>query len=332
MDVLSDVLTTVQLTGAIFFDLDACPPFASATPDGHLFRQHLMPAAEHIIAFHVVAAGSCWAEVPDSGASIKLHTGDLVVVPTGQAHVMSSAPGLRGEPNLDLYRRPEGGTLPVPFVFNQDAPGERTHLICGFFGCDRRPFNPLLEALPPIFHASVSSASQQWLLSLVRAGAAEYEHLTPGGETMLAKVAELMFVEVIRKYITSLPADARGWCSALRDPHVSAALKAIHQRPTEAWTVDALAREAGMSRSMFAERFTAFVGEPPMQYLARWRLQRAATLLTKQGIGVAQAAAESGYESEAAFSRAFKRFVGMSPGAWRRQRLSATGAPSDSGA
>jgi AraC-like DNA-binding protein len=260
--------------------------------------------------------------VPDAGPALELHAGDLVVVPTGQAHILSSAPGLRSEPNLDFYKRPQGGTLPVPFRFNQDGAGEPTHLICGFFGCDRRPFNPLLEALPPMFHASVSSSSQQWLLSLVRAGAAEYEHITPGGETMLAKVAELMFVEVIRKYISSLPPDARGWCSALRDPQVSDALKAIHQRPTETWTVDALAREAGMSRSTFAERFGAFVGEPPMQYLARWRLQRAATLLTKQGIGVAQAAAESGYESEAAFSRAFKRSVGMSPGAWRRQRLS----------
>jgi AraC-like DNA-binding protein len=215
--------------------------------------------------------------------------------------------------------------LPVPFVLNEGGGPDRSHFICGYFGCDARPFNPLLDALPRMFHASVSTASQGWLLSLVRAAVEESEHGTAGGETMLAKLAELMFVEVLRKYISDLPEDARGWCSAIRDPQVGAALHLIHDRAAQAWTVNTLAHEVGMSRSTFAERFTSFVGVPPMHYLARWRLQLAANLLTSRGISIALAAAEVGYESEAAFNRAFKKFVGLPPGTWRKRRADGAG-------
>ena len=136
---------------------------------------------------------------------------------------------------------------------------------------------------------------------------------------MLAKLAELMFVEVIRKYIDALPEDARGWCSSIRDPQIGAALQLIHNRPSHSWTVEELAREVGVSRSMFAERFVSYVGVSPIHYLSRWRLQVAANLLT-QGMTLARAAAEVGYESEAAFNRAFKKYVGVPPGAWRKRR------------
>ena len=267
MDVLSDVLTAVQMTGAVFFDVEAFSPWVSVSPHAELYRRAVMPNAEHVIAFHVVLAGSCWAELPAAVPPTRLNAGDLVVIPMGDEHVISSAPGLRGQANLDIYRRHTGGDLPLPFVLNQGGGPERSHFVCGYFGCDRRPFNPLLGALPRMFHASISTASQEWLLSLVRAGAAESERGTAGGETMLAKLAELMFVEVIRKYINGLPEDARGWCSGLRDPQVGAALRLIHDRPAHAWTVDALAREVGMSRSVFAERFTSFAGAPPMEYI-----------------------------------------------------------------
>jgi AraC-like DNA-binding protein len=319
VDVLSDVLNAVQLTGAIFFDLEAFSPWVSATPNVQTFKHLAMPNAEHVIAFHVVMAGSCWAELPGVAAPTQLVAGDLVVVPMGDEHVLSSEPGMRGQPSLDHYRRPIDRALPVPFILNQGQGLERSHVICGFFGCDLRPFNPLLEALPRVFHASVSAASQDWLLSLVRAAVAEHQHGTDGRETMLAKIAELMFVEVIRKYIAGLPADTHGWCSGLRDPKVSAALGLIHARPAEPWTVELLARHVGMSRSAFAERFTHFVGVPPMQYLAQWRLQRAAGLLSKSAVSVGRAAAEVGYESEAAFNRAFKKLVGVPPGQWRKR-------------
>lgn len=320
MDVLSDVLTAVQLTGAIFFDLEAFTPWVSATPNAETFKHLAMPNADHVIAFHVVMAGSCWAELPGVAAPTQLAAGDLIVVPMGDEHVLSSAPGMRGQASLDNYRRPIDRPLPIPFIMNQGDGLERSHVICGFFGCDRLPFNPLLEALPRVFHASVSAASHDWLLSLVRAAVVEHEHGTAGRETMLAKIAELMFVEVIRKHIAALPEDTYGWLSGLRDPQVSAALGVIHGRPAEPWTVELLARHAGMSRSTFADRFTHFVGMPPMQYLAQWRLQRAACLLGKHGMSAGRAAAEVGYESEAAFNRAFKKLVGVPPGQWRKLR------------
>ena len=329
MDVLSDVLTAVRLTGAVFFDTEAYAPWVSESPHAERFRRSVMPNAEHVIAFHVVLVGSCWAALPAEGRPTRLHAGDLVVVPMGDEHVLSSAPGMRGQPNLDTYRRPPGRSLPVPFVLNQGGGPDRSHFVCGYFVCDRRPFNPLLGALPRMFHASVSSASQEWLLSLVRAGAAESARAAAGGETMLAKVAELMFVEVIREYINALPEDARGWCSGLRDPQVGAALRLMHERPAHAWTVEALAREVGMSRSVFAERFASFVATPPMEYLARWRLQRAATLLSTRGMSIPETAVEVGYESEAAFNRAFKRYVGQPPGMWRKNRLASRVEPDD---
>jgi transcriptional regulator GlxA family with amidase domain len=159
------------------------------------------------------------------------------------------------------------------------------------------------------------------MLSLVRAATTETERSSAGGETMLSKVAELMFVEVVRKYIEALPQDAHGWCSSLRDPNVGAAIRLMHERPAHPWTVDELARNAGMSRSIFAERFVHLIGAPPMHYLAKWRLQIAAGLLTTRGVSTGQAAAQVGYESEAAFNRAFKKYVGLPPGTWRKKRL-----------
>jgi AraC-like DNA-binding protein len=333
MDVLSDVLRAVRLTGAIFFDVEACSPWVATTPRIERFKRAVMPHAERVIAFHVMTAGSCWAQLTEGCLSpVRLNPGDLVVIPMGDEHVLSSSPGMRVEPNLDNYRRPTDRSLPVPFLLNEGGGPERCHFICGYFGCDERPFNPLLDVLPRMFHASISAATQSWLMSLVRAAVEESERGTPGGETMLAKLAELMFVEVIRKHINTLPEDARGWCSGLRDPQVGAALRLIHSRPAQAWTVDTLARDVGMSRSAFAERFAAFVGAPPMHYLTRWRLQLAANLLANGGASVAWAAAAVGYESEAAFNRAFKKFVGVPPGAWRRGGAVAAQAAASSGA
>jgi AraC-like DNA-binding protein len=279
-----------------------------------------MPGAEHIISFHSLLSGECWAEIPD-GATPPAHlrAGDIVIFPMGDANVLSSSPGMRGEVNLSIYNRPTNRALPVPYVLNQDASGHETcHFVCGYFGCDARPFNPLLDALPRMFLAQVSAASQHWLSNLIQVATEESEHGSAGGETMLAKLAELIFVEVVRKHIDGLPQDARGWFSGLRDRQIGMALRLIHARPAEAWTIEGLAREVGLSRSAFAERFTDYVQVAPMHYLARWRMQLAARILENQGVSVAQAAAEVGYESDAAFNRSFKRYLGVSPGAWRR--------------
>jgi AraC-like DNA-binding protein len=327
MDVLSDVLRAVRLTGAIFFDVEARAPWVGQTPAGWKFGRAVMPEAERVIVFHVLTRGSCWAELFDGSAPpIKLAAGDLILLPNGDEHVFGSVPGQRAEPDLSLYRRPIGGRLPFPIYLNEGGGPETCHFICGYFGCDTRPFNPLLDALPRMVHSSVSTETQTWLSALVRVAINESERGSAGGETMLARLAELMFVELIRKYIEGLSEDSRGWLSGLRDAHVGATLRLMHARPAQSWTIDTLAREIGLSRSALAERFHHLVGMPPMHYLARWRLQVAGHLLEGNGISIAAVAAEVGYESEAAFNRAFKKLVGMPPGEWRRNRAAAARA------
>lgn len=203
---------------------------------------------------------------------------------------------------------------------SREDSADRTRFVCGFLGCDSRPFNPLLAALPRIVHSPVSAASRQWVTSLVDAAVQASGHDEAGTEAILAKLAELMFVEALRSHLTHLPDDERGWLAGVRDPQVGAALRLLHGRPADPWTLDRLARAVGMSRSAFAERFTAYVQLPPMQYLARWRLQLAARMLESGTVNVAQTASAVGYQSEAAFNRAFKREVGESPGTWRREQ------------
>jgi AraC-like DNA-binding protein len=170
-----------------------------------------------------------------------------------------------------------------------------------------------------MFQVQISEAGRSWLSNMIRV-AAETELDSAGGETMLAKLAEQMFVEVVRKHIAGLPEDSQGWLSGLRDAHIGHALRLIHGRPADDWTLEGLAREAGLSRSVFADRFTHYVGVSPMQYIGRWRMQLAAQRLKVPGVSVSQAGAEVGYASEAAFNRAFKKYVGTPPGAWRRGR------------
>jgi len=270
--------------------------------------------------FHAILSGSCWAELVDeAGPAIRLNAGDVIIYPMGDANVLCSTPGMRADPDLAMYYRPSDRQL--PFVLHQTGSGEETcHFVCGYLGCDARPFNPLLSALPRMLHARSSADGKDWVAQLIRLAVEESERDRTGGETVLAKVSELMFVDVVRNHIDNLPEGSLGWLSGLRDGHVGAALRLIHARPTEAWTIESLAREVGLSRSAFAERFVHYVHITPMNYLGRWRMQLASRLLERPSISAAQAGVEVGYESEAAFSRAFKRFVGVPPGEWRRTR------------
>jgi AraC-like DNA-binding protein len=227
---------------------------------------------------------------------------------------------MRGEADLSVYRRPAGRRLPIPHVLSETTGGVETcHFVCGYLGCDLRPFDPLLDALPRLFHARASAASQGWLANLLRTAVDETEDDKAGRETMLAKLAELLFIDTLRKHIGELADDRPGWFSGLRDRHVGAALGLIHANPSRDWTLDALAHEAGLSRSIFAKRFNDLLGVPPIEYLVRWRVQLAARLLD-QGVKIAETADSVGYESEATFNRVFKRFAGAPPGAWRRAR------------
>jgi AraC-like DNA-binding protein len=209
--------------------------------------------------------------------------------------------------------------LPVEYELGGGGP-ERARVVCCFLGCDERPYNPLLSALPKVIHLSASGSQNApgWLGTLLKIAATESGTARAGTENVLSRLSELIFVEAIRRYAETLPPSQTGWLAGLRDPMVGQALAAIHGDATAAWTVEGLARLSGLSRSVFAERFTAMVGNPPMQYIALWRMQLAARLLAA-GDGVAAAAAAVGYESEAAFSRAFKKLVGHAPGSWRRR-------------
>lgn len=317
MDVLSDVLRAVRLSGAIFFNVDAQAPWVAATPESSKIAGSVMPEAEHVIMFHAVTEGACWLELDDDkSAPLHLVAGDIVVLPMGDAHVFCSAPGMRAQPDPGLYYRPTD--QPLPFVVSLDATdGPRTKFVCGYLGCDARPFNPILPALPRVLHARASEGTG-YLTQLIKLAVDETAARRSGGETVLSKVAELMFVEVVRRYIDLLPLNASSWLAGLRDAHVNSALRLMHARPAEAWSLERLAQEVGLSRSVFAERFAHFVQDTPMQYLTRWRMQLATHLLEQPGIGIAQIAVEVGYESEAAFNRAFKKCVGVPPGAWRR--------------
>jgi AraC-like DNA-binding protein len=320
VDVMSDVLLAVRLTGAVFFDVAARSPFVTESPSSAVIGPRVMADADHVIGFHVVTRGSCWAEAVDrSDPPVRLRAGEMVIYPAGDANTMTSAPGLRGHPDPALYDRPADSALPFTITMHSDASAVECHFVCGFLGCDIRPFNPLLEALPDVVRAPVSPASWQWMAGLLDAAVHATGHGGAGREAMLAKLAELMFVEALRAHLESLPPDARGWVAGLRDPQVGRALQVIHGHPGEVWNLDALARAVSMSRSSFAERFAAYVGMPPMQYLTRWRLQVASRLL-EDGHTVTRAAAAVGYQSESAFTRAFKRHVGQAPGAWRRER------------
>jgi AraC-like DNA-binding protein len=319
MDALSDVLRAVRLTGAIFFDLRVSAPWAAETPPGEKIVASMFPGADHLIPYHVVTRGSCWAGL-DADAPLRLEAGDVVVFPHGHPHVMSSAPGMRGENNVERYRHPADGQLPFTVHFG-DSPADQGQVICGFLGCDSKPFNPLLDALPPMLRVSEKSGGR--IGAFVQYAIAESNAPRMGGESVLGRLSELMFVEVVRQYLESLPPEQTGWLAGLRDQFVGRALTAMHREPARAWTLESLSHAVGLSRSALAERFTALVGQPAMQYLTNWRMQLAANQLLTGTQGVAEVAASVGYESEAAFSRAFKKIVGVAPGQWRRHKSGA---------
>ncbi len=324
-DTLSDVLEAVRLKCAVFFDVDTTDPWAAETPSGKIIGPAVMPEAGHIIDYHVLASGTCWATlVEHEAAPIQMMAGDVVAFPHGDAHVLASARGLRGEADLTRFRRPRDiGKLPL--LINVDGGGrERAHLVCGFLGCDARPFNPLLDSLPRILHLrSAGDAASRAVADFARLALQEAKEKRAGGNSVLARLGELMFMELVRRHAQTLPMDRTGWLAGLRDRQVGRALNLLHGEPRRAWTLELLARETAMSRSSLVERFSAYTGLPPMQYLQKWRLQLAARQLAEGSDSIATVAAGAGYESEAAFSRAFKKMAGVPPAAWRN----AAGAP-----
>ena len=316
MDTLSDVLRVVRLDGAFFFAVEAVNPWSVESAPARELSPRILPAAEHLISYHILTGGRCYAGLRGED-QVELVAGDVVVFPHGDAHVMSSGPGLRLGPEVNTTA-PERfpGTV---YLGDHGPPG--ASFVCGFLGCDREPFNPLLAALPHRLH--VRGMSGAWLGQFTRQLTEESQLGRPGADTVLTRLAELMFIEVLRRYLEDLPPGQTGWLAGLRDEVVGRVLALLHARPGHAWTLDELAREASSSRSNVARRFTELVGQPPMQYLTRWRMQVAATLLTRTGSKVAAIADDVGYDSEAAFSRAFKKATGLAPGTWREKQRAA---------
>ena len=314
-DVLSDVLQSVRLTGAVYFDFELSSPWVAEAPPSREIAPIVMPGAQRVIEYHLIARGACWGHAVGA-EPIRLNEGDLIIFPQGDPHVLSSVPGMRASPDMSMFVR-RTSTLPIVYEHGGGGP-ERARLVCCFLGCDERPFNPLLTALPRTIHLSrAAEDGRGWLATLLNIAVGESGSARAGRDNILARMSELMFVEAVRRYIEGLPAAQTGWLAGLRDPIVGQALAVLHGNPAYDWTVESLARAVGVSRSVLADRFTAIVAEPPMQYLALWRMQLASQRLIA-GDPVAQVATAVGYESEAAFSRAFKRLVGESPATWRR--------------
>ena len=315
MDPLSDVLRAVRLDGAFFYMVEGSEPWAVCVAHARERVPRVLPSAEHLISYHIVTSGSCWGGV-EGEAKAFLQPSDVIVFPHGDAHMLTSDE----TPSLDPthYTTAPSRSLETVRVGDSRTGGTRATFVCGFLGCDARPYNPLLAALPRCMH--VPGGVSGWLSEFPRQVVSESLDVRAGGATILTRLAEQLFVDVVRRYMDGLSAMETGWLAGLRDPVVRAALAALHQRPSRAWTLVDLARAVATSRTVVAERFVRLVGIPPMQYLTQWRLQLAANELAGGSEKVAAIAARVGYESEAAFSRAFKRATGQAPAAWRRAR------------
>ena len=314
MDALSEILRVVQMSGAFFVNARFSAPWCYQSPKASSAAPWLEPSAEQIVIFHLITEGDCLVEM-EGAEPMRAHTGDVLLFPGGNAHRMTSEAGMsppRGVADLKklLSARPRrlaygGGGAP-------------TRIVCGYLACDTRLAKLLLNGLPPVVRVSLrDSDAGTWLESSVRYALAEARTPRPGGAGLLAKLAELLFIEVLRQYVHQSE-NQTGWLAGLGDRIVGNALNALHQRPGHEWTLAELARAAGTSRSVLAERFQQLVGTSPMQYLTQWRMVMAANLLRSSNTPLARVAEEVGYQNDTSFSRAFRREYGQPPAAWRR--------------
>jgi len=325
MDALSQTLRVVRLVGAIFLHGRFTAPWCYQAPHADAAAPYLEPTAERVVIFHLITEGECWVELGDA-EPLRLVAGDVVIFPQGDPHRMGSEPGLPPAKGARLHevlaRRPR--------LLAYGGGGSSTKLVCGYLACDARLARMLLAGLPPILKVSVrGSDAGLWLEASVRYALAEARSPRPGGQGLLAKLAEVLFIEVLRIYMNEQADDRTGWLAGVNDRIVGAALRALHAEPAKAWTLEELARTAGTSRSVLAERFTQLVGQSPMQYLAQWRMLLASNLLARSNAPLSHIAEEVGYQTDTAFSRAFRREYGMPPAAWRRRNAGTAAAAAE---
>ena len=317
MDALSDVLRVAQLTGGVFLHAEFFAPWCMAARVAPETCAPFLGPASHLILYHYVVEGGLHVRMDgEDGETLALEAGEVVLLPRNDLHVMGSDLSLPPVAGRDVIQPPKDGGL---FSIHHGGGGERTRMVCGFLGCASAAGNPVLSTLPPVLKLNLEQGgSAEWIRSTFHFAAEEVSAGRPGSETVLAKLSELLFVEAVRRYADSLPDGQTGWLAGLRDPCVARALALLHHDITRRWTVDDLGHEVGLSRSALADRFGRLIGVPPMHYLANWRMQVATQKLRNTSASLAQVAETVGYDSEAAFSRAFKKAFGAAPATWRR--------------
>ena len=319
-DVLSEMLRAVRLTASVFFGGSFTAPFAVISPKRW---DECSPLAHlrHISIFHLIVSNSCSIELA-AGESRQITAGDVVLLPFADQHKF-----WKGNPTEIAYASDvvQPGPIEGMVTARYGGGGEEVRIVCGFLESSEFLFAPVFRTLPKLVVDRTDDDRVGALIaSTVREIVALVDAARPGSQMMLGRLMELLFIEVLRRHVARLPAGSTGWLAALNDPVVGRALKLVHAAPARRWTADDLAREAGSSRTVLAERFNALLGKPPIEYVISWRLQRAADRLRGSKDSIASIAADVGYESEAAFNRAFKRVTGVTPGRWREEGGGAT--------
>jgi AraC-like DNA-binding protein len=321
------------LTGALFFLTELTRPCEPArVPEGDTLARGLALPAQNVISYHVVTRGTVWGGLYQGrDAPVRLEAGDVLVIARGDAYWLGMDPARPPPPDVPrtvgFMNAVASGLLPFVIATGDGAGPPEAGVVCGFLGCDQSPFNPLIAALPRFLVIRgvrrTDGAPGDRLDRLIELTLIESQENQPGGASVRLRLSELIFVETIRRHLASLAGEQTGWLAGLKDEVVGRAIALLHQHPAKNWTLPSLAKEAGASRSALAERFTKMVGQPAMAYLAQWRMQLAAQLLGDGASKVSAVALEVGYDSEAAFSRAFKRAAGVAPAAWRGRRNTA---------
>ena len=317
MDAFSEILGGVAMKGALFFSAEFSAPWGFASPPSRSLVPVLAPGAQHLVIYHFLIEGSGLVRMGD-GSKLRLEAGDVIVLPHGDAHGMSSAEDVTEKETPAIVAKLQARDLRT---MQAGGGGDVTRFVCGFMACDPLLSRPILDGLPPAFKVNLrTDRSGQWLENSILHLVEEAGSGHAGSDAMLAKLSEALFVDTLRRYIAGLPEQEIGWLAGARDPVVGKSLMLLHARAQHPWTIAELAKEVGVSRSALVERFTRYLSEPPIAYLLRWRLHLAARALAQTSRGVAQIAADVGYESEAAFNRAFKREFGLPPARYRREQ------------
>jgi AraC-like DNA-binding protein len=316
MDVLSEVLKVVKLEGALFFNAEFSAPWCLISSES-AGAPYLSPEGRHLILYHFLTEGRAYARLRD-GRREELIAGDIIVFPHGDLHFLGNGTPERPVDSFQTFAKNLAQGLKV---VGFGGGGEITRFVCGFMACDPRLSEVFLAGLPQMLKVHViQDASDQWLEHSIRFSVNPGNGSNAGSSLVLAKLAELLFVETLRRYMRDLGPEESGWLAGVRDPTVGHALALLHKDPAHPWTIMKLSKQVGLSRTRLAERFRHFLGESPMAYLAQWRLKLGAEILESSNDSVAAVAATVGYGSEAAFNRAFKREFDCPPAQFRRQR------------